>query len=919
MSFKEINDNISIEKINLIKNYFNNLVDEINFSVSNIESFWWKETNFSKNKIKKYLRKLSLELVRTYNFLEFFDLKNSENNLSENIEKILNQKTFFNEIKSFYFITENQSSGILVRRFGFNEKSLNRRQPQEIKEELKIEKENFEKLKNEKINLEEKRQKMMEEFDKKEKQDEFRILLDQEKIKIIREKEEKTEEDENFLEKVNESFKELKEKRNNNEEIKEITNSLNNIKKKYWNSKVKVNNLEKELENNLSLTHFAKLLTKKVDWEDLYYLALIPIKNKNILDTKISEIWDTKILKYNSLTFDSLRKLALSYDWTMWIYWDEVEKINKKTWLKRWIVDLYNDIKDDKNLQDFYKLKRYIKNLLKTYNSIFNIYFNFKKLDNANNIEDFIKEFNKQSYKISWENIDFEILKKLEKEEKIELYQIYTKDFFKDQDFFDTEYSIKEQKEERLKRRKDKNVNWNKNLFSAYWENFINDVEKWNFDFRLNSDWWFYIKLAEDLWEKEWKSRKKRDKIISSFNLIFNPYKTLWNSKEEKENIKDFNKLYKKEIKKDFSKKTFIWLDRWEYELLTYCIIDKNLNCIKDENGKYLLWDFNCINSKWEFIKKEDCIYVDKNWKEYKDLIWDFLPTFSQWKENITQHKKSYKFDEKLNLYYFTLNHDAKFYILEWEKARYKITNKNWEEIFLKDRDGNKVINYYLILKSEIYKRYILNDKETEKRVREVRLEDIQDIRWWYISNIIKQLNIWIEKYNSVIWLENLDKIQFDKFGNIKDLTNKEEIMKKTFGVTIYQEIENLLNKKYNYTIFKDSWKISQLTPKVKNISDIKNLEKSSKDINLWNLIFIDESLTSKECPNCSQQLERIKKWWDFVLHTEKFPGNNCKFDTWKIKREVYWLKFIKSWDDLAAYNIAKKAKEYLEELIKKS
>ena len=917
INLKEVSNNVSNEKINLIKNYLENNLSNINYLVDYIEKLWEKENSFSKNEIKKHIRKLSLELIRIYNFLEFFNLEESESKISENIKNIIKKKDFFNEIKSFYFISENLSSWILIRRFWLNEKSLNRRLPIDIKNDLKKEKEEFNINNNKKIELEKEKQKFIQEFDIKIKRDKFPELLNQEKIKYLRDKEEKTIEEEEFLEKINNDFKKLKELRNNDEEIKNITDKLNNIKKKVWNSKVKVNNLEKELENNLALSHYSKIIKRNIDNEELYYIVLIPIENKNILeDIKIS-FWDSQILKYNSLTFNALKKLAISQDGTMGIYWDKDSKKNKKTWVREWIIELYKELKEWKKLEELFKFKRYVQNLIEAYNRVFNIEFNFKKLNEATNLDCYIKEFNRQWYQISWKYINFDILERLEKERKIELYQIYTKDFFKDPKFFDINYSIKEQKEERKRRRKEKNVSWEKNLFSIYWENFIKDSEDKNINIRLNSDCGFYIKPKKDNIDEKWKSRQKRDKIIWSFNLLINPNKSIWELGDEKQNIESFNNFYKKNLKDFWVNKVFIWLDRWEYELITYCLVNEKWDCIKDKNWNYLIWELNCINSKWEFIKKENCIWKDKNWKIYKDLICDFLPTISQWKVNIIEWKKSFKFDNNRKQYYFNLNHGAKLYLIEWEKDKFNIINKNWEEIGLFDNNGNKVIDYYLIFKSEIYKRYISSYKNEINyqniELKEVQLEDIQRMRWWYISNIIKQLNYWIKEYNWILILENLGKIQ--KEGNI----NKEDFINKTFWITIYQEIETLLNRKYNYVIFKDKDKNNnkfQLTPKISNITDIKNLEKSSNNVNLGNIIFIDEYLTSKKCPNCKWQLERIKKWWDNIFHNEKYPWNKwCEFSTKPENKNVYNVDFINSWDDLAAYNIAIQWIEYLKSL----
>jgi len=516
-------------------------------------------------------------------------------------------------------------------------------------------------------------------------------------------------------------------------------------------------------------------------------------------------------------------------------------------------------------------------------------------------------------YKAIWNKISKEKVFELEVDWKIELYQIYCKDFYRDNYFFtDFEYDIKSQITERNNRRKAENINWNKNLFTIYFEDFIKDIENQNQKIRLNSDCWFFIKKADENLEKNENHRKWRDKIIWNFNLSINVNKRLTNSVKEEKNIDEFNKIFNKSLKENKKEICYIWLDRWENELLTYWVFDKNLDCLKDENWNYLIWDLNCINQKWEFIKYENCLWKDKNLSIIKDL--DFwLPTYSKDQENIK------KFFIKDEVWYYknskTHNWKYRFYLLEHQEERYKIADEKWDEIWLYDNYWNRVINYYFLFQAELYKRYLLNKDEN------IKLEDIKELRWWYISTLINFLNKFIENknYHSILVLEDLnkafwnwnkntsnDKVLWDKTRDWEELTNKEKALDKTFWSTIYQEIETLLVRKLNYDILdKEISKIwFQFTPKVKNISDIRRDEKTKSTPNLWNIIFVDDYLTSKLCPICEEELYRDKKDNDSCYHLWK---NWCDFDTRNFG--INWFPFIKSWDDLATYNISKRWK----------
>ena len=124
-------------------------------------------------------------------------------------------------------------------------------------------------------------------------------------------------------------------------------------------------------------------------------------------------------------------------------------------------------------------------------------------------------------------------------------------------------------------------------------------------------------------------------------------------------------------------------------------------------------------------------------------------------------------------------------------------------------------------------------------------------------------------------------------------------------------------------------------------------------------VFYVNKESTSSACPSCNDTLTITNNWWQFIDKTEKnisklfwhlteyenemhhltdeeydnLYDNDESFKVehtkkWKKKSNIYlawencdynmkhnpkWFDFIQSWDDLATYNIAKKAKEYLE------
>ena len=123
---------------------------------------------------------------------------------------------------------------------------------------------------------------------------------------------------------------------------------------------------------------------------------------------------------------------------------------------------------------------------------------------------------------------------------------------------------------------------------------------------------------------------------------------------------------------------------------------------------------------------------------------------------------------------------------------------------------------------------------------------------------------------------------------------------------------------------------LSFVPPTYKQILTIKD-EKNTEIKQLWIIGYIDETNTSDFCPNCEKKLfwhwtfdfEKImhhyKEWnwinyWIFLEKAKKTENINCDYH---MKNNNYWFNFIKSWDDLATYNIAKKWLEYINNLTK--
>jgi len=600
------------------------------------------------------------------------------------------------------------------------------------------------------------------------------------------------------------------------------------------------------------------------------------------------------------------------------------------------------------------------------------------EIEKLETIEEIVKFINSNFYKLEKKEIKTEEIFELAEENEVELFQIYSKDFnIFNEKFLSWEENLRilkswewyrEDKKEHweetklisnTKRKKDKK----KNLFTIYFE----EVFK-NRDTFLWQEWWVFFRNAN--LESD-KKRFRNNKFFVSFDIKFNKWTQNDNiklcEKKEKileEHIKNINYITISKLKniKD-ENKIFIWLDRWEKEHISYGIYDWKLKF------QWKIWHTNYVKKIWKeqekfqileqkdyenitlkignkIIKIEKPIYkqlttthkyFDENWKEEINLLelnwlqeYHILYIFKQW-ENWE--------------YFVDLENWWKF-ILNSKKYWFTILDRNWEEIKIIDwNDWKEIIDYYLLFESEKFKRILEINDEIKYS------ENMFNLKKWYIS-IIKDF---------------FDKIIFDYKKEWKEVififenqtSNKKDISNKYLWSTILSDIEENIITKFNYLINKESNDKFQLTPKIKK-EDILFKNNNIYEM-FWNCIFINQDNTSTWCPNCKKIfLNKWKKWkieeipWNTLFwhwtgnnewnmkhltyeeydnlyekdekfkknHTNKnwkkiqnkyLALNNCKF--YLQNQNFSEFNFIKSWDNLATYNIAKKWLEYINSL----
>lgn len=499
---------------------------------------------------------------------------------------------------------------------------------------------------------------------------------------------------------------ERKEKGQNhrNNEWKNILNQLNPSNKGGKFSEL--SELRRDLEE-VKITHYAVLIEK-----DGNFFLVMENKRKN--DNSIKKINEfsllnlpegntCKVLVYNSLTFRALRRLCL----------EESSSIKTDNFLNLPEVSWKEEITKGKRTMEInrkWKEEKYFQNLKE--------YLKFITQENAQKIgvsfsEDQYKEWNtckvleeleilidKHGYQAKWQNISWE---ELLKKEDVEIFQIFNKDFLLEEDFATSEKDkekiarlqhVKETLGENFIPKQQKQDR-KKDLFTIYWNNFIQDKnsEEW----RIKSEGKFYVRLKDDTNETQRlvgtdkkinKARYFENKIFADFGLSINStideVGAKAKTKEEVGNhIKSMNELHKKDSQ-DFY---ILGLDRGLNSLVSFGLFDSKLQIIKTDSDKnlyelndkkytevkdFVCGDWSLVNSKGQFVKRENCKFNNRN--DLKDFwidIFSKLKKYYEFEKNngfgVPEYINQFKENEKVDKYLEFGNNQnkIKFFILK--------------------------------------------------------------------------------------------------------------------------------------------------------------------------------------------------------------------------------------------------------------
>ena len=761
-----------------------------------------------------------------------------------------------------------------------------------------------------------------------------------------------------------------------NKDFNTIKTFRDKLAKYRWKIRQDFRASEREFINEAMIKYYAKILEK--DWNYFLALTEKEKLNWNINNIEIEKHikWSIssntfKVYNYSHLHFWALEKLSLMWDWDLIINKELAIEWNKYKNQKDKKINI-----DFKKFQSH--IIKSLEKLRDDEKYNWENWTNFiSKIEELKTIEEIVNFINSNFYKLEKKEILTEKLFELAKNKEIELFQIYNKDFnifnddflsWEDEFLKDLEKWWEHWEETKTIKNTNREKKKKKNLFTIYFEEIFKNTDTF-----LWQEWWIFFRK----WDKEFEEKRfRKNKFLVTFDIKFNKWKQNHNTKlcEKKDkilenHIEEINKYTLEKIKKiDSEDLIVVWIDRWEKEHISYWVYDWNLNF------KWIIWNTNFIKKIWKeqedfeilqqwdyenitlkigdkIIKTEESIYkqLQTTYKYFEK--WEKAEKVEEWYileewERLLELKWAEEYHiEKVfkqwnNWKYFADLENWWKFILNTDSYWFTILDKDWNKINIVDKNNWKeIIDYYLLFEAEKFKRILeINDQIKYS-------ENMFNLKKWYISIIKDFFNKLIFNYKKE-WKEVIFIFENQTSKKHSIWKNENEITNKNLGASILSDIELNIITKYNYLTNKeDNYKL-QLTPKIKK-EDILTWKKwDNEEFNFWNIFFINPSNTSSSCPNskCLKTLFGHWTWnneWDMKHLTdekydnlydsdEKFKKNHTN-DKWSKKENKYlaWdnctfhlqnpdfskFNFIKSWDDLATYNIVKKWMKYINSL----
>ena len=450
----------------------------------------------------------------------------------------------------------------------------------------------------------------------------------------------------------------------------------------------------------------------------------------------------------------------------------------------------------------------------------------------------------------------------------------------------------------------------------------------WNFDnFKEIQDWEDKTTKRQENIQIDEKAIPYEDqKILDNYTTKY--HAMIQDQKRERqveEAIKHFARKSISKIKEIISADTVDKNKEWVSDItkanvkkfIQYTIGHKEVFSLSNEENR--------IRNKNKGSNKS--IESKKNGVEYSKRIEEF---FQNKKLDIIPLREDTISFDKINIFHI-LDYEFHFsYLLQevnWFTSRFPDQENIKEKIdtYLKQIQGllddeNKLIVFCNEVKRSFDGKSLANiDKLYNtpfyafKNNFSLQLEQINNMKKWYVSALVGTISKWVMNGEvDIIALEN----NLLSYG----VDNTESFQKHMWAENHATFAEALMNK-LSFCLNKETSESYQFCYPIK----VTERPQKFKNKNNGILFFVDENTTSLICPKCDQKLNRSKEEGDDHLHhnNQNPAWDECKKEPFEIQKSKnitgeYQGMLFHDWDDLATYNIAKKAKEYLESLPKK-
>lgn len=663
---------------------------------------------------------------------------------------------------------------------------------------------------------------------------------------------------------------------------------------------------------------------------------------EDLIKEKCNNEWEYTAFLFQSLTFKWLSKLVFIKNAFHLDFRKEYKEIYQIWKQKKYTKDKSHSTK----LIDFL-IKILASNKWK---ELFPYVDNdFKKGDQYSKFQEFEKDLLKNSYKVKKYQCNFD------ENELIEL------------DIVDRKFEHNDAVEPRLKRQNDIQilVEWffSKQNFSfirllpeikifVRYQKLFDDMKKRVVSW-MDNNW--------DKYKKEINEKERFYKTISkaSFMLELNPCEIGGNPQKEKKEYQDYIiDLYEKRkdfhiISIDIGENSFATLGVYNRDLMPKKVDVKWLPQQNENQNKDIIDITDLKVEKWEIVqtntKNSEKYKSYKNMFEYIVMSQIYLEDILEQVGKIELKKENYNnikqkigesIDKISELHFNTRN------IIDEVKRNFPLL-----------KNGLKQLLFSYIQNLHNGQDKTININEHYNQIFEkLELQNVINFKDAFWANFIGVMKEIFNRYPGIIVFESLHTgNKYDSYNDVikKRLQNTASEKSKefrTFGTYVWMYIVQSLVNSFSKMIDIKNEKVNQLIYWEKKYETTIWKEKYS---NNGILFFVDEKNTSSVCPICNwnfiQEVDKnwkvvekegIKKlfghwrWKEFensmhhysennkinyrgyVDEAKKTRNDNCDY---YIGNEKYpEFEFIKSWDDLATYNIAKKAKEYLESLPKK-